>query len=107
MHILSHLSERGSNFNAPKNDNFNLNISIGIISWPIVLSCISEPSIVPSAILSHDVHVTSILFPHHVKFDGHTDNTFHHVTAASFQAQPFVATFKSSEVHAASTLQPM
>ena len=42
MHIRSHLSDLGSNFNAPKNDNFNLNMSIGTIFSLIVLSCISE-----------------------------------------------------------------
>jgi hypothetical protein len=42
MHILNHLSDFGSNFNAPKKDSFNLSISIGIIDLPIVLSCISE-----------------------------------------------------------------
>ncbi|SVE16507.1 uncharacterized protein METZ01_LOCUS469361 [marine metagenome] len=41
MFILNHLSERGSNFTAPKKDNFNLNMSIGIKFEPIVLSCIS------------------------------------------------------------------
>jgi hypothetical protein len=38
MQILNHLSDLGSNFNAPKKDNLSLNISIGIISLPIVLS---------------------------------------------------------------------
>ena len=42
MHIRSHLSDLGSNFNAPKKDNFNLNISIGTIFSLIVLSWISE-----------------------------------------------------------------
>ena len=36
------MSDRGSNFKAPKKDSFNLSISIGIIFLPIVLSCISE-----------------------------------------------------------------
>ena len=42
MQILSHLSDLGSNFKAPKKDNFNLNMSIGITFLPIVLSWISE-----------------------------------------------------------------
>jgi len=41
MQILNHLSDLGSNLIAPKKDNFNLNISIGISFDPIVLSCIS------------------------------------------------------------------
>ena len=42
MHIRNHLSDLGSNLSAPKKDSLSLNISIGIISFPIVLSCISE-----------------------------------------------------------------
>ena len=42
MHILSHLSDLGSNFKAPKNESFNLSISIGTIFLLMVLSCISE-----------------------------------------------------------------
>ena len=41
MQILNHLSDLGSNFNAPKKDNFNLNMSIGTTFALIVLSCIS------------------------------------------------------------------
>ena len=42
MQILNHLSDLGSNLQAPKKDNLSLNMSIGINSCPIVLSCISE-----------------------------------------------------------------
>ena len=41
MQILSHLSDRGSNFTAPKKESFNLSMSIGINFEPIVLSWIS------------------------------------------------------------------
>ena len=42
MQILNHLSDLGSNLQAPKKDNLSLSMSIGINLCPIVLSCISE-----------------------------------------------------------------
>ncbi|MBT3728803.1 hypothetical protein HOF65_00250 [bacterium] len=73
----------------------------------IVLSSISDESIVPSAILSHDVPVTRTLSPHHVNVDGHIDNVSHHVTTALSHAHQLEAALKSREVPAVSRLQPI